>query len=109
MTDAFKFDPIETEIIARMFKERMSARQIAKITGRSMSEISNYINMVLSKRAQKVNPAKARKPVVIGAERKAKERTGVRRYEDPFAAEEGSRKLLEALHAYFQKHGDSQR
>jgi hypothetical protein len=102
MSDAFKFDPVETEMIARMFKERMTTRQIAKITGRPMSDIANYINMVLSKRVQQPKP-EIKKPVIIGAERKSKERVGLRHYNDPLAAVEGSRKLLEAVNAYLQK------
>ena len=106
MSDAFKFSPVETEIITRMVNERMSARQIAKLTGRSMSDISNYINTVLSKRAQKVKSTEIKKPVIIPVERKSKERTGPRHYNDPFAAAEGSRKLLEAVHKYLAKRKD---
>lgn len=102
MSDAFEFDPIDAEIIARMYKQRMPARAIAKLVDKPPVQVSRYINEFLVKR---------HKPqTVIGANSSQIEQVklnrvtgGLRHYNDPLAAKEGSRKLLEALAAYFQK------
>lgn len=100
MTGVFHFDPREAEIIARMYKERMPARQIAKILDKPPVEVSTYIRNVLVKRSKP--------PVVIGqsgieAVKLNRVTGGLRHYGDPLAAKEGSQKLLEAIHAYLAK------
>jgi hypothetical protein len=104
MSEAFKFDPVETEMIVRMYKQRMPSRQIAKVIGRPLIEVHKYVNDVLAKDVQK---QKAARILPAAMKERARERLSVRRYEDPLAAAEGSRKLLEALHAYSKKYGNN--
>lgn len=104
MSDVFKFDPIETELITRMYKQRLPSRQIAKVIGKPLIEVHKYINEVLAKQVQKSKPARIMRP--IGSPTQQRERMSVRRYDDPFAAIEGSRKLLEAVNKYLQKRKD---
>lgn len=101
MSGAFKFDPIETEMIVRMYKQRMSSRQIAKVLDRPIVEIHRYITEVVVKQAQKQKAAKIIAPSLA---KDPPPMRGLRRYDDPMAAVEGSQKLLEAVHRYLLKH-----
>lgn len=107
MDGVFRFSDLEEKIIERMFKDKLPARQIAKILDKPPVEVSAFIKTRLMKRAKP--------PTVIGKNRPEIVRElvenvklnrvtgGLRHYNDPLAAKEGSRKLLEALHAYYEK------
>lgn len=103
MSDAFKFDPVDAEIIARMYKQRMPARAIARIVGKPPLDVSNYIRDVLMKRPKPPVVIGKNKPELIESVKLNRVTGGLRHYNDPLAAKEGSRKLLEAIHKYFEK------
>ena len=104
-------DPVftkdEEEFIAQMYKERKPSAYTAKVLNRPAGDVLAYIRAHLFKRSKPKAVINKPKPEAVADEidRVRKLRiNGIRRYEDPFAAEEGSRKLLEALLAYFTKH-----
>ena len=106
MSDVFEFDPIDAEIISRMYKQRMPARAIARLVGKPPVQVSQYINKFLVKRRRPqavVNNDESE--VIYGFNERTKLARvgGIRHHNDPLAAKEGSRMLLEALAAYFEK------
>lgn len=107
MSSEFPFDDIEKALIERMYKKRMLARSIAKLLDKSPADVSNYINAKLVKRAKPPTIIGKQKPVMVNelVENVKLNRVtgGLRHYNDPLAAKEGSRKLLEAIHKYFEK------
>ena len=104
-------DPVftkeEQDFIAQMYKERKPSAYTAKVLNRSTGDVLTYIRAHLFKKSKPKAVINKPKPEAVAEEidRVRKLRiNGIRRYEDPYAAAEGSRKLLEALNAYFAKH-----
>jgi predicted transcriptional regulator len=95
----------EKKIIERMYKDRLPARQIAKIMDKPPVGVSMYIKEHLTKRP-KPSTVIGKNTLEVVAKAKSSQVGGLRRYDDPFAAIEGSRKLLEAVNKYLQKHKD---
>lgn len=102
MMGATEFTALEKTMIARMYKERMPARQIAKILDKPPVDVSNYIKTILVKR-QKPPTIIGDTSVVVTQKLKHIRVGGLRHYTDPLAAREGSRKLLEAINGYLKK------
>ncbi len=95
----------EKKIIERMYKDRLPSRQIAKIMDKPPVAVSTYIKQHLVKRPKPLTViGKNKLEVVSNSVNRVKLARvgGLRHYNDPFAAAEGSRKLLDAVHKYLE-------
>lgn len=91
MEQAHNFSPEEIYCIKQLIRKGYQTRSIARTIERDLVEVHEFVKSIYRKEPQS------------SPHRKIERAEGVPHYDDPRAAEIGSRKLLEALNAYFAK------